>query len=127
MGRVAVKKKDPRRCAVQVFTAIFVAEAALKIMALGLFYYLKIMALGLFRYLKERWNCFDLFVVSLSLIELGLSGNKAFSILRSFRLVRRLASQKYAQTPLTSICCRLDVAYTLVQLTVQLVVQHIHY
>jgi len=61
----------------KVFTAIFVMEAALKIMALGLF-----------RYLKDRWNCFDLFVVSLSLIELGLSGNKSFSILRSFRLVR---------------------------------------
>jgi len=61
----------------QAFTAIFATEAALKIMALGLF-----------RYLKDRWNCFDLFVVSLSLIELGLSGNKAFSILRSFRLVR---------------------------------------
>lgn len=66
------------RCVVQVFTAIFAAEAALKITALGLF-----------RYLKERWNCFDLFVVSMSLIEFGLSGNKAFSILRSFRLVRR--------------------------------------
>ena len=61
----------------QVFTAIFATEAALKITALGLFHYL-----------KDRWNCFDLFVVSLSLIELGLSGNKAFSILRSFRLVR---------------------------------------
>lgn len=64
---------------VQVFTAIFTAEAALKITALGLF-----------RYLKNRWNCFDLFVVSFSLIELGLSGNKAVSILRSFRLVRLL-------------------------------------
>jgi len=52
---------------------------------------LKIMAIGLFRYLKDRWNCFDLFVVSLSLIELGLSGDKAFSILRSFRLVRVVA------------------------------------
>jgi len=62
---------------VQVFTAIFATEAALKITALGLLLYL-----------KDRWNCFDLFVVSLSLIELGLSGNKAFSILRSFRLVR---------------------------------------
>ena len=38
------------RC--QAFTAIFAMEAALKITALGLF-----------RYLKDRWNCFDLFVV----------------------------------------------------------------
>ena len=44
---------------------------------------------GPLEWFKDRWNCFDLFVVSLSLIELGLSGNKAFSILRAFRLVRR--------------------------------------
>lgn len=48
---------------------------------------LKIIALGLFRYLKEKWNVFDILVVSLSLIELATAGNKAFSILRSFRLV----------------------------------------
>jgi len=60
----------------QVFTAIFATEAALKIMALGLF-----------NYLKDKWNCFDVVIVFLSLIELGLSNVKGLSILRSFRLV----------------------------------------
>jgi len=61
----------------QVFTAIFATEAALKILALGLF-----------NYLKDKWNCFDIVIVFLSLIELGLSNVKGLSILRSFRLVR---------------------------------------
>jgi len=60
----------------QVFTAIFATEAALKILALGLF-----------NYLKDKWNCFDVVIVFLSLIELGLSNVKGLSILRSFRLV----------------------------------------
>jgi len=59
-----------------VFTAIFATEAALKILALGLF-----------NYLKDKWNCFDIVIVFLSLIELGLSNVKGLSILRSFRLV----------------------------------------
>ena len=60
----------------QVFTAIFATEAVLKILALGLF-----------NYLKDKWNCFDIVIVFLSLIELGLSNVKGLSILRSFRLV----------------------------------------
>ena len=84
---------------VQVFTAIFATEAALKIMALGLF-----------RYLKDRWNCFDLFVVSLSLIELGLSGNKAFSILRSFRLV--CCKSCNSQQSYGCFCCMYRCAMT---------------
>ena len=64
---------------VQVFTAIFAAEAALKIMALGLF-----------KYLQDKWNCFDIVIVILSLVELGLANVKGLSILRSFRLVRVL-------------------------------------
>jgi len=59
-----------------VFTAIFATEAVLKILALGLF-----------NYLKDKWNCFDIVIVFLSLIELGLSNVKGLSILRSFRLV----------------------------------------
>jgi len=61
----------------QVFTVIFATEAALKILALGLF-----------NYLKDKWNCFDIVIVFLSLIELGLSNIKGLSILRSFRLAR---------------------------------------
>ena len=48
---------------------------------------LKVIALGLYRYLGDKWNCFDIVIVILSLIELGLEGVKGLSILRSFRLV----------------------------------------
>jgi len=60
----------------QVFTAIFTAEAVLKVLALGLY-----------TYLRDRWNCFDIVIVVLSLVELGLANVKGLSILRSFRLV----------------------------------------
>lgn len=60
----------------QVFTTIFTAEAVLKILALGLY-----------TYLKDRWSCFDIVIVVLSLVELGLTDVKGLSILRSFRLV----------------------------------------
>jgi len=59
-----------------VFTTIFAAEAALKITALGLI-----------KYLHDKWNCFDIVIVILSLVELGLANVKGLSILRSFRLV----------------------------------------
>lgn len=62
---------------VQVFTCIFTVEAVLKILALGLY-----------KYLEDRWSCFDIVIVILSLVELGLSGVKGLTILRSFRLVR---------------------------------------
>ena len=61
----------------QVFTAIFTAEAVLKVLALGLY-----------TYLQDRWNCFDIVIVVLSLVELGLANVKGLSILRSFRLVK---------------------------------------
>jgi len=61
---------------IQVFTTIFAAEAALKIIALGLP-----------KYLQDKWNCFDIVIVILSLVELGLANVKGLSILRSFRLV----------------------------------------
>ena len=65
----------------QVFTAIFTAEAVLKVLALGLY-----------TYLQDRWNCFDIVIVVLSLVELGLATVKGLSILRSFRLVIRTRS-----------------------------------
>jgi len=60
----------------QVFTGIFTAEAALKITALGFY-----------KYLQDKWSCFDIIIVMLSLVELGLSNVKGLTILRSFRLV----------------------------------------
>ncbi|ESO12722.1 hypothetical protein HELRODRAFT_124932, partial [Helobdella robusta] len=60
-----------------VFTGIFTVEAVLKISALGLY-----------KYLQDKWSCFDIVIVILSLVELGLSGVKGLSILRSFRLLR---------------------------------------
>ena len=63
----------------QVFTTIFTTEAIFKILALGLI-----------SYLKDKWNCFDVIIVILSLVELGLSNVKGLSILRSFRLVHHL-------------------------------------
>ena len=61
------------------FTAIFTTEAILKIIA-------KTPAI----YLKDGWNVFDIFIVTLSLVELGLANIKGLSVLRSFRLVSRL-------------------------------------
>jgi hypothetical protein len=60
-----------------VFTTIFTAEAMLKVIAMNLF-----------NYLKDKWNCFDIVIVLLSLVELGLANVKGLSILRSFRLLR---------------------------------------
>lgn len=62
-----------------IFTGIFTAEAILKIVA-------KSPAI----YLKDGWNVFDIFIVTFSLIELGLANIKGLSVLRSFRLVSRL-------------------------------------
>lgn len=59
-----------------VFTGIFTTEAILKIIAMAPV-----------KYLKDSWNVFDLFIVTLSLVELGLANIKGLSVLRSFRLV----------------------------------------
>jgi hypothetical protein len=61
-----------------VFTGIFTTEAILKIIA-------KSPAI----YLKDGWNVFDLIIVTLSLVELGLANIKGLSVLRSFRLVSK--------------------------------------
>lgn len=59
-----------------VFTSIFTAECVLKIIAMAPA-----------KYLKVGWNAFDLLIVTVSLIELGLANVKGLSVLRSFRLV----------------------------------------
>ncbi|XP_043081803.1 sodium channel, voltage gated, type V-like, alpha b isoform X2 [Puntigrus tetrazona] len=60
-----------------VFTGIFTAEMVLKIIALDPYYYFQL-----------GWNIFDSLIVSLSLMELGLSNVEGLSVLRSFRLLR---------------------------------------
>ncbi|XP_041857898.1 sodium channel, voltage-gated, type I-like, alpha isoform X1 [Melanotaenia boesemani] len=60
-----------------VFTGIFTTEMVLKIIALDPYYYF-----------QEGWNIFDGLIVTLSLVELGLSNLNGMSILRSFRLLR---------------------------------------
>uniref|UniRef100_A0A3Q3K9N9 Sodium channel protein n=1 Tax=Monopterus albus TaxID=43700 RepID=A0A3Q3K9N9_MONAL len=61
----------------QVFSGIFTAEMVLKIIALDPYYYF-----------QTGWNIFDSIIVSLSLMELGLSDVEGLSVLRSFRLLR---------------------------------------
>uniref|UniRef100_A0A8C5IS27 Sodium channel protein n=1 Tax=Junco hyemalis TaxID=40217 RepID=A0A8C5IS27_JUNHY len=60
-----------------VFTGIFTAEMFLKIIAMDPYYYF-----------QEGWNIFDGFIVTLSLVELGLADVEGLSVLRSFRLLR---------------------------------------
>ncbi|XP_040460369.1 sodium channel protein type 1 subunit alpha [Falco naumanni] len=60
-----------------VFTGIFTAEMFLKIIAMDPYYYF-----------QEGWNIFDGFIVTLSLVELGLQDVEGLSVLRSFRLLR---------------------------------------
>ncbi|XP_063174304.1 sodium channel protein type 2 subunit alpha-like [Candoia aspera] len=60
-----------------VFTGIFTAEMVLKIIAMDPYYYF-----------QEGWNIFDSFIVTLSLMELGLQEVDGLSVLRSFRLLR---------------------------------------
>jgi len=76
----------------QVFTTIFTIEAGLKILALGLY-----------KYLEDKWSCFDIIIVLLSLVELGLDGVKGLSILRSFRLVCSSAEHTHRHTRLTAL------------------------
>ena len=61
-----------------IFTSIFTVESTLKIIALTPA-----------KFVKSGWNVFDLLVVTVSLIELGLANVKGLSVLRSFRLVSR--------------------------------------
>ncbi|XP_078475469.1 sodium channel protein type 1 subunit alpha-like isoform X1 [Lampetra fluviatilis] len=60
-----------------VFTGIFTAEMFLKLVAMDPYFYF-----------QEGWNIFDGFIVSLSLMELGLQDVEGLSVLRSFRLLR---------------------------------------
>lgn len=68
----------------QVFTGIFAGEMFAKLIAMDPYYYF-----------QEGWNCFDGFIVTLSLVELGLADVEGLSVLRSFRLVSRMAHDKH--------------------------------
>lgn len=60
----------------QFFTATFMIEATMKLVAMSPKYYF-----------QEGWNIFDFIIVALSLLEMGLEGVQGLSVLRSFRLV----------------------------------------
>jgi hypothetical protein len=68
-----------------VFTSIFTVECILKIIAMTPA-----------KFLKNRWNVFDLLIVTVNLIELGLANVKGLNVLRSFRLVSHLKSNSYS-------------------------------
>jgi hypothetical protein len=68
-----------------VFSAIFLVEALLKIIAYGLFFNRDV------AYLKNGWNIIDIFVVIISLTSIFLSGKlKIIKIFRLFRVLRPL-------------------------------------
>ncbi|CAF3629173.1 unnamed protein product [Rotaria sp. Silwood1] len=70
-----------------IFTTIFTAESVLKIIAMTPA-----------KFMKNGWNVFDLLIVTVSLIELGLANVKGLSVLRSFRLLRVFKLAKSWQT-----------------------------
>ncbi|KAM4726217.1 voltage-dependent T-type calcium channel subunit alpha-1I-like [Anableps anableps] len=59
-----------------IFTALFVVEMILKLMALGLAYF------------QDRSNLFDFAIVIISLWELGAESNSRLSVIRAFRALR---------------------------------------
>ncbi|BFZ11652.1 hypothetical protein BsWGS_14691 [Bradybaena similaris] len=83
----------------EVFTAIFAAEA-----------FLKILALSPVVYFKDGWNIFDSIIVVLSLMELSMESIKlpGLSVLRAFRLLRvfKLAKSWPTLNKLLSIVAR---------------------
>lgn len=65
--------------------------------------FLKIIAMDPYYYFQEGWNIFDGFIVTLSLVELGLANVEGLSVLRSFRLVKNKTKQQQQQTYSTII------------------------
>lgn len=70
-----------------MFTGIFAGEMLLKLVAMDPYYYF-----------QEAWNCFDGFIVTLSLVELALADVEGLSVLRSFRLVNDYLTSLMTQT-----------------------------
>lgn len=55
----------------------------------------KLVAMDPYYYFQEGWNIFDGFIVSLSLMELGLADVEGLSVLRSFRLVNLFIASEF--------------------------------
>ena len=96
-------ERDILMIANNLFTAIFAAEMAVKVLAHGLMY-------GRRAYLKSGWNVMDAALVAVSLLDLSLSiiaqkSPRIFGILRVFRLLRSLR-------PLRSVCLHLCLCIT---------------
>ena len=72
--------------ALQAFTIFFTVEAVLKISALGK------------KYFAGGWNIFDLVIVTVSLLDLGLENVDGLSVMRGVRLVRVVRVLKLAQS-----------------------------
>nr|XP_020826260.1 sodium channel protein type 11 subunit alpha isoform X4 [Phascolarctos cinereus] len=66
-----------------VFTAIYIFEALIKILARGLF-------LDEFTYLRDPWNWLDFIVIMLAFLSYGISTLDSVSALRTFRVLRAL-------------------------------------
>ena len=47
-------------------------------------------------YFQEGWNIFDFIIVTLSIVEIGMSNVSGLSVLRSFRLVKQLLKKNAA-------------------------------
>lgn len=67
--------------------------------------FLKIIAMDPYYYFQEGWNIFDGIIVTLSLVELGLSNVEGLSVLRSFRV--RCFGKKSAMNMTLSYTCKL--------------------
>lgn len=76
-----------------MFTGIFAVEMFAKLVAMDPYYYF-----------QEGWNCFDGFIVTLSLVELALADVEGLSVLRSFRLVISLLSPPSPQMYVSVSC-----------------------
>lgn len=64
--------------------------------------FLKIIAMDPYYYFQEGWNIFDGFIVTLSLVELGLANVEGLSVLRSFRLVKQNKTKQHKDKNLSN-------------------------
>uniref|UniRef100_A0A4X2KU58 Sodium channel protein n=1 Tax=Vombatus ursinus TaxID=29139 RepID=A0A4X2KU58_VOMUR len=79
----AVKDGNVNKYAEYVFTAIYIFEALIKILARGLF-------LDEFTYLRDPWNWLDFIVIMLAFLSYGIGTLDSVSALRTFRVLRAL-------------------------------------
>ncbi|XP_036593864.1 sodium channel protein type 11 subunit alpha [Trichosurus vulpecula] len=79
----AAKEMDENKYAEHVFTAIYIFEALIKILARGLF-------LDEFTYLRDPWNWLDFVVILLAFLSYMIKTLDSVSALRTFRVLRAL-------------------------------------